>query len=172
MTVAWNGMTSPLYFVSDEQINAQVPYETAAATELELTVTHRGRSSAAATVRATPTKAGLFPVVLNQDGTVNSAANPAAAGTVVVLFLTGQGVTTPPSVTGALPMNGYPEPVAPVVVEVGGEALEILFKGQAPLTAGVMQINARLARAPARLPCASVVGDAVSQAGVVVWTAR
>ena len=172
VTVAWNGMTSPLYFVSDEQINAQVPYETAAATELELTVTHRGRSSAAATVRTTPTKAGLFPVVLNQDGTVNSAANPAAPGTVVVLFLTGQGVTTPPSVTGALPMNGYPEPVAPVVVEVGGEALEILFKGQAPLTAGVMQINARLGSGAGALAVRVRVGDAVSQAGVVVWTAR
>ncbi len=172
VTVAWNGMPSPLYFVSAEQINAQVPYETAAETELELVVTHRGRSSAPATAQVTPAKAGLFPVVFNQDGTVNAAANPAAAGTIVVLFLTGQGVTTPPSVTGAFPGNGYPEPVAPVVVEVGGEALEILFKGQAPLTAGVMQINARLGSGAGALAVRVRVGDALSQEGVVVWAAR
>ncbi len=172
VTVAWNGMTSPLYFVSAEQINAQVPYETAAETELELVVTHRGLAGAPATTPVTPTKAGLFPVVLNQDGTVNSAANPAAPGTIAIFFLTGQGVTTPPSVTGAFPMNGFPEPVAAVVVEVGGEALEILFKGQAPFTAGVMQINARLGSAAGALAVRVRVGDAVSQEGVVVWAAR
>ena len=169
VTVAWDGIPSPLYFVSAEQINAQVPYETAAKTELELVIAYRGRAGAPATVRTAPVKAGLFPVVFNQDGAANVAENPAAPGTVVTFFLTGQGVTEPPSVTGAFPAAESPEPVAAVAAEVGGEALEILFKGQAPLTAGVMQISARLGAGVGALAARVRVGGAVSREGVVVW---
>lgn len=169
VTVAWDGILSPLYFVSAEQINAQVPYETAGKTELELVVAHRGLRSAPATVQAAPVRAGLFPAAFNQDGTLNAAENPSKPGDIVTFFLTGQGVTEPPSATGAYPMDGFPEPAAAVAVEVGGETLEILFKGQAPFTAGVMQINARLGAAVGALPVRVRIGGAVSQEGVVVW---
>ena len=87
----------------------------------------------------------LYPVVLNQDGTGNTSENPAAAGSVIVLFATGQGVTQPPSPSGAKPATGiYPEPAAEVALTIGGQAAQLLFRGQAPGTAGVMQINALL----------------------------
>ena len=56
-----------------------------------------------------------------------------------------------------------------MAAEVGGEALEILFKRQAPLTAGVMQINARLGAGVGALAARVRIGGAVSREGVVVW---
>jgi uncharacterized protein (TIGR03437 family) len=40
--------------------------------------------------------------VLNQDGSINSPRNPADPGSVVSLFLTGTGQTSPPSVEGEI----------------------------------------------------------------------
>jgi uncharacterized protein (TIGR03437 family) len=39
-------------------------------------------------------------LAFNADGTVNSCANPAAAGSAVTIFLNGLGVTDPAQVTG------------------------------------------------------------------------
>jgi len=172
VTVTWNGVRSPLYFVSKTQINAQVPYEMASATEVDLVVAFRRQSSEPVRLAVTAAKAGLFPAVFNQDGTVNSELNPAAAGSVVTLFVTGQGVTSPPSRSGAYPTGGsFPIPVASVGVEIGGETATTLFEGQAPFTAGVMQLNVELGNATGALAVKVSIGDAVSQEGVVVWVA-
>ena len=46
---------------------------------------------------------------LNQDGALNSAENPAAAGSVVVLYGTGEGQTDPPGRTSrAVTINVAP----------------------------------------------------------------
>ena len=170
VTITWNGMPSPAYFVSEGQINVQIPYEKATDPEVELIIIYRGQASVPVRLPVVPAKAGLFPVVFNQDGTINSEQNPASPGSVIIVFVTGQGVTAPPSPTGAYPMNGvFPEPVADVAVEIGGAASEILFKGQAPFTAGVMQLNARLGSATGSLVILVRIGQAISQDGVVVW---
>jgi uncharacterized protein (TIGR03437 family) len=41
-----------------------------------------------------------FPLALNSDGTVNSQTNPAAAGSLVTIFLDGLGLTNPLPVAG------------------------------------------------------------------------
>jgi uncharacterized protein (TIGR03437 family) len=116
-----------------------------------------------------PTHPGLFPRVWNEDGTVNSTDNPARAGSIVVLYATGQGVTSPASVTGVIAVNTYPEPAASVTVRIGGREAVVLFRGQAPGTAGVMQINARVPEGvPSMAPVVVSVGTSESQAGVSV----
>jgi hypothetical protein len=157
VTVMWNGVPAPLYFVAAEQLNVQVPYEVSGSTQATLTV--RGVSS---TVPVAPTHPGVFPVVFNSDFTVNSASNPAARGSTIILFVTGQGVTSPASVTGQAAIGVYPDPVAAVTVSNA----QVVFKGQAPYTAGVMQVNAVLdATAPVgnAVPVGITVGGSAAQ---------
>lgn len=170
VTVTWNGVAAPLYFVSSEQLNVQVPYEVSGSPAASLVVTVNGQSNPAIAVPVAASRPGLFPRVWNQDGTMNTAENPTRAGDVVILYATGQGVTVPPSPTGAQPRNGFPEPAAATALTVGGVPAEILFRGQAPGTAGVMQLNARVPSGVAAGAAAIVltVGEAASQAGVTV----
>ena len=170
VSVTWNGIAAPLYFVRQDQVNVQIPYELQNSTEARLVVTRNGRNSQEKRVEIVATRPGLYPAVWNQDGSINSPDNPAAAGSIVILFGTGQGVTAPGSATGAPAVNTFPEPMAPVRLEIGAIPAQILFRGQAPDTAGVIQINARI---PADLggaqPVKLTVGDASSQSDVVVW---
>lgn len=171
--VTWNGIESPFYFAQRNQINVQAPYELAGATEAEIQVIYQDTPSDPRTVPVVASKAGLFPAVFHADGTINSADNPAAPASVVILFLTGQGVTSPPSPTGGFPVDVFPVPVEPVSVTAGGTALDLLFEGQAPFTAGVMQVNAELGELPAGEHAVVVtIGSASSQEGVVVWVAE
>jgi uncharacterized protein (TIGR03437 family) len=171
VSVSWNGVAAPFYFARSDQLNVQTPYELAGASEASLVVTVNGVASEPAVIPVAATHPGLFPRVWNQDGTVNSAENPAAAGSIIVLYATGQGVTTPASLSGAFPVEIYPEPAAPTLLRIGGVEAEILFRGQAPGTSGVMQVNARvpLGVAPAAaVPVVLLIGSGESQAGVVV----
>jgi uncharacterized protein (TIGR03437 family) len=82
---------------------------------------------------------------LNEDGPVNSTSNPAAKGSIVVLYGTGEGQTSPTGVDGRLALNVFPKPVLPVSVRIGGRVAEVLYFGAAPgLVAGVSQANVRI----------------------------
>ena len=171
VSATWNGIPVPLYFVQSGQLNVQVPYELAESLEAELIVSYNGVSSNALRPPLASTHPGLFPGVFNQDGTLNSPANPESLGRVVVVYGTGQGVTNPPSVTGGFPSGEFPVPAAPLSLFVGGMAAEVLFQGQAPFTAGVIQVNARLSPATPTgdaVPVVLEVGDARSPDGVSV----
>jgi uncharacterized protein (TIGR03437 family) len=79
--------------------------------------------------------------ILNQDGSVNSASNPAAAGTVVSLFCSGCGATIPPGIDGAIATSLAPL-ANPIVVTIGGQTAQVLYAGSAPgLLNGAVQIN-------------------------------
>jgi uncharacterized protein (TIGR03437 family) len=149
LRVTFNGVAAPLYFARADQLNVQAPYEVAGAAEVRVVVTVNGQSSDPVTIPLAPTHPGLFPRIWNEEGTVNSADTPAAPGSVVVLYATGQGVTVPASPTGAKPAEGlYPVPAGETTLRIGDEEAELLFRGQAPGTAGVMQINARVPVSP------------------------
>lgn len=163
VAVTWNGLAAPLYFVRQDQLNVQVPYELSGESEARLVVTRGGRVSEEKRFTVAETSPGLYPFVWNQDGSVNSASNPAPAGSIVILFATGQGVTAPGSKTGESAGAPYPEPAAAVRLQIGETAAEVLFRGQAPGTVGVMQINARVPALPGNQPVTLTVGGATSQ---------
>ena len=80
--------------------------------------------------------------VLDEDFTFNSASNPAKAGSIITLYISGAGQTNPPSQDGQL--NGSPlaQPVAPVTVAFGGMPTTVTFAAAAAgLAAGVVQVN-------------------------------
>ena len=165
VSVTWNGIAAPLLFAQAEQLNVQVPYELNGAAEARLVVTVNGQASTTVTLPLAPTRPVLFPGAWNQDGTPNSPTNPAKAGEVIVLYATGQGITIPVSQTGSKPKNGFPEPAAATSLTIGGETAEILFRGQAPDTVGLMQINVRVPRGAGtgQRPVVLKIGDRQSQ---------
>lgn len=172
---------APLLYVSAGQINAVVPYEVAGSLETQLQIEYQGRRSKAVRARIEPVDPGMFAsggqgAILNQDGQVNGPSNPAARGSVVVLFVTGAGQTTPAGVTGKITTASAtgpvtPRPVANIAVRVNGEAAQVLFHGEAPgMVSGVVQVNARIPTIvpPGKLPIQVFFAGVASQEGVTV----
>jgi uncharacterized protein (TIGR03437 family) len=85
-------------------------------------------------------------VVVNQDGSINSAANPAAAGSIVSLYGTGEGRVTPQLIWGDLSISTpYSTPDESVTVSVAGQPAQVTYAGAAPFQPiGVLQVNARI----------------------------
>lgn len=136
------------------QINVFVPYWVSALTSVQVIVDVDGVTSDPVTVPVAPSAFGLAThdgsgsgqgAILNQDGSLNSHANPAARGSIVVMFGTGEGVTTPALPDGALVISiPYPKP-GTVSVAFGNQNAEIQYAGAAPfLPTGVLQINATI----------------------------
>lgn len=151
-----NGGPVPLLYVSYGQINAVLPYTLAENARPEIQVVRSG-SPGNVLKNSLVQRAGItiFQVVesevawaaaLNDDGTVNSASNPARPGSVVVLFGTGGGATVPPSVAGGVtPLEPRPLEYTPIVYDASRRELTVEYAGAAPgLLAGVTQINVRL----------------------------
>jgi uncharacterized protein (TIGR03437 family) len=162
--ILFDGVAAPLIYVSATQAAAIVPYFTANLTTVHVEVENQGHRSAAFEAPVVAAAPGIFSVneqgsgqgaVLNSDGrTLNSSSHPAPAGSVVSLFVTGLGQTSPPGFDGKRAGPILPAPVLPVSVSVGGAAAEIEYAGAAPGLAGMSQINVRI-------PASTAAGAAV-----------
>ena len=181
--VLFDGVPAPMIATSSGQISAIVPYSVGNQVSTQMQVEFQGRKSVVVPFPVVPTSPGLFTAnasgkgqaaALNQDGTYNSALNPATRGSIVVLFATGEGKTTPDGVDGKLTAAPLPSPQAPVAVTIGGVDAEIIYAGGAPgLTAGLLQINIRvpLGSVPsATAPIAIRIGNTTSPIGVTIAT--
>ncbi|MDA1313160.1 MAG: SBBP repeat-containing protein [Acidobacteria bacterium] len=170
--VLFDGVPAPLLSVQDRVIRAIVPFsrssEVSQASEARMTVeveTAGGITpprdaywaSASPKIFTLDGIADGQAAVLNEDGSLNSAANPARKGSIIAIFATGAGTTDPPSVDGAItPIGGpFPRLSQPVAVWLGSyrsvfnasplAEAEVLYAGAAPgLVAGGVQVNARI----------------------------
>jgi uncharacterized protein (TIGR03437 family) len=181
--VTFDGIPAPILYASDGQTGVQIPYGIGS-TSTVVSVVYQGIApTATVTLPVAIGAPGIFTVnqsgtgeaaVANQDGTVNSAANPAAKGSVISLFATGEGQTYPKSVEGTItPVNGpYPPPVEPVAVSIGGVGTQVKFVGEAPASiTGLLQVNVQV---PANIPSGAnavvlQLGPLFSQSGVTVF---
>jgi uncharacterized protein (TIGR03437 family) len=93
------------------------------------------------------------------------------------MFLTGEGQTNPPGVTGAItsatlpPPQVTPAPALPIQVTIGGQPAVYTYAGEAPgMVAGVMQLNVRIpANVQPGLDFVVVsIGGKMSQFGVMI----
>jgi uncharacterized protein (TIGR03437 family) len=177
--VLFNGTPAPLFYAQDSQVNAQSPYEIAGAPTADVEVFFQGESRGKATVVVAASAPGIFTlsagagraIALNQDGSLNSPIKPAREASIVTLYATGDGLTQPASTAGKPATAPFPVPVLPVTLTVGGYPAQILFAGEAPGYAGLLQVNARLPGgfAPAyNVPVVLSVGAASSQPGVTI----
>lgn len=150
--VFFAGHAAPLIFSSAKQVAAIVPFEVAGLSTADVTVQYSNNTSAVLNVPVTNTMPGVFSsdfsgsglgAIQNFDQSYNSASNAAAAGTDIVLYLTGLGQLNPAQPTGLIvPGTNLPALVYPVTVTVGGKPCTIAYQGAAPLeVAGVYQVN-------------------------------
>jgi uncharacterized protein (TIGR03437 family) len=117
-SVLFDGIPAPLIYVSMGQINAIVPQAVADKSTTAVEVEYRGVRSDPLTIPVAAARPGVFTIdssgygqgaILNQDGSLNSAANPAARGSIIVLYLTGEGLKDPASSDGAVKWRHTPE---------------------------------------------------------------
>jgi uncharacterized protein (TIGR03437 family) len=185
LQVTFDGKPAPLTYTSANQTNLVVPYEVASKTSTVMQVVYAadtGTLQTAAWVLPVAASApGVFTLdatgtgpaaVLNQDGSVNSATNPAARGSVISIYATGEGQTTPGGVTGSVTQSNTTVPSLPVKAKIGGIEATLQYAGPAPgLVAGVLQVNAAVPPGVSpgtAVPVAVSVGGVASQAGVTV----
>jgi len=170
-----NGIEAPVAYATGSQVNAIVPYGAAAgnAASAAVRVEFEGRPSNTVSLPLANADPGIFAyaglsqgVIVNQDGSFNSAAQPAPRGSVVTLFATGSGATNPAGIDGKLPANpAYPVPVGTVGATFGGVPGQVQFAGMT--FAGVLQVNVAVpANAPTggSVPVVLTVGAASSPA--------
>jgi uncharacterized protein (TIGR03437 family) len=178
-TVSFNGIAAPVLYSSATQVAAVVPYAVNG-TMAQVTVTFKGETSATVAVAVALSGPNVFTsnqtgagqaAAINADGTVNTAANPAKAGSFLSLYATGEGQTAPGGVDGKL---GGSAPVLPVNVTIGGIPATVQYAGGAPgQVAGLMQVNVQIpagVQPGGYVPVVLRVGDASSTDGAV-WIA-
>ncbi len=183
--VTIGGQPCSILYASPTQMNIVVPFGVTD-TSAQLQVLYQGKSTASTTLAVQAASPAVFSAdstgggqgaILNQDGSVNSQSNPASHGSVVSLFATGGGITTPASQDGlitAIQANPalYPQPNLPVSVTIQGFPAHVTYAGAAPsLVAGVLQINIVVPDGALQEPYNQVVvtiGDFVSPSAVTL----
>ena len=154
--VTFDHRPAPLLYVQYGQINAIAPWALAVGRSTEICVFFNGAKTNCLSRPVAAASPGVFTVdgfhaaALNQDGTINSAANPAPPGSIVSIFATGLGPITPQPNDGAIVEPPLPVNVLPTKIGItGGGAIAQVFypvdpqyAGPAPSqVAGVSQIN-------------------------------
>ncbi len=176
--VLFNGTPAPVIYAGATQVNAVVPFGITGSQE-QIVVQYQSQTSAPTTVSVSPAAPGLFisnpsgqAAAINQTGSINSASSPAKVGSIISLFATGGGQTSPASVDGSLAAVPLPQPILPVTATVGGQPATVQYAGGAPgLVAGVMQINVQIPSGVtpgSAVPVVVQVGTVTSQSGVTI----
>ncbi len=182
-TVTFDGVPAPLLYVSATQIDAIVPYAVAGKATSLLKIAS-STAAISTTVAITATAPALFAydgsgsgevAAINEDYTVNSPTNPAAPGSIVVLYATGAGTFDKTFADGVKMGVDLGRPTAPVYVRFGKLAGTVLYAGTAPfLVNGALQVNVRI---PAEVigggpvPVQLIVGSSGSQLGATISVA-
>lgn len=137
-TVTINGKIAPILYASPTLINFQVPWETATGTA-SVVVTVAGVQSNTMTVPVTTTAPGIFfyssgaAIAQNHDYSLNSASNPAHAGSFLIAYLTGSGPVSPAVADGAATSStGLTQTQYTPTVTIGGVNAPVLFSGLTP----------------------------------------
>lgn len=176
----FNGIQAPILYAGPGQVNAIVPFGLGVDQPANLEIRVDGQPAGSLTLPAAPATPAVFTqaatgvgpgAVLNQDYSVNSYSNPAAAGSILMVFGTGFGSLDPPAQDGQI-AGAIARTTLPVTASIGGLPADVLYAGAAPgLVAGMVQVNLRV---PSGLtpnsaaPLSLTVGVAPTPVGVTV----
>lgn len=182
-----NGTAAPIYFISPNQIDFQMPYATAAGTA-DIQVVNNGAAGniVSVAVGAIEPKILVFlgysgqpPIIVNYaDGSIATTdsgftalpAHAASPGDTLIMYAIGLGQTSPAATTGAAASGSTLETINPasVTITLGGGFVTTVpitpaFVGLAPGFVGLYQINFTL---PSNAPVGSSVPLMLSVNGV------
>ena len=176
--VAFDGIPAPILYAGPNQINAIVPAGVAGRATTQIQITSPGGAIQGPTLVPSLSQPRVYSayesilgyldgaIALNQDGSVNSRSNPAAAGSIVTIWATGAGLAAFHEADGAIAGSApgavldYPAlPVSIIRAVAPADSLEVTYAGDAPgFVAGTMQVNFRL---PEKSPVISAPGLSV-----------
>lgn len=157
-----NGVSAPLLYVSKNQINAVVPFETSAWPSTYVTVMKNGVALPDVNIPVAKASPGFFKwpwgavIIVNQDGTFNNPSHPAPNGSIVTLYGTGAGILQTAVENGSVG-DGTTRPVMAARAQLGpfdsipsfggggSASMAITYFGDAPtLVQGVVAMNIQL----------------------------
>lgn len=150
-----------LSYVSDGQINVQIPWEFQGLNTVKMKVSIGNFSSAVYDVPLNEYSVGIFEyddstsgrrlaASLDESYQTVSGANPVARGAALQLFINGLGKTTNQPASGdPSPFGDLARTLAQPAVSIGGQAAAVEFSGMAPGLVGLYQVNVRV---PAGVP--------------------
>lgn len=164
-----NGIPAPLFFVSPQQINFQMPYDLAAGQSAAIQVVSGGTAGNSRTILVSKLvphvllwPAGVafgYPIVVNaSDGTLSLpttagygvyASRPSKPGETLVVYCTGLGQTTPVVVAGEAAYSTPLPKIAPLVKVTFGSpnattSATPSYSGLVPTAVGLYQVNVTL----------------------------
>ncbi len=178
--VLFDGVPAPLLFVRNDQINAIVPYSLYGRVNTRVQVEAGASFSIPIDVKVVNSAPGLFTTgssgrgqvaALNVDYTLNSMANPAQRGSVIMVFGTGEGQTDPAGQDGRIISTDLRRPLLRVTARIADRPVEVMYAGSAStLVSGALQVNIRIPPdiEPGTLPLVIQVGEAVTQSGATI----
>jgi len=154
--------SATIFYTGSGQINALAPADLSPGSITDISIIVDGAKAADVLSQVVSAAPGIFTTgngtgqaaAVNQDGTLNSESNPAARGSIVSLYATGQG-----------------QSASTVSLKIGLYAAQVLYAGPAPGFPGLMQINAQVPGGflpPGIQPVVLTVGSATSQNGVTI----
>jgi uncharacterized protein (TIGR03437 family) len=179
ISVTFNGVTAPVYYVSTsaghpDQVAVQVPFETQPGAA-SVVINAAGGGSATVTEPVLPYAPGIFQatvggqliaVAVRPDGSYVSPSNPAHAGEVIEVFVTGLGQVSPATATGNAGVPGQ-SVVGSVVVGLNNGGVPLISAVYAQGMVGVyiltMQVPIDTLTGPAQ-PLGVVAFDAAGNA--------
>jgi uncharacterized protein (TIGR03437 family) len=177
--VIFDGTPAPLLYAGPNQVNAVVPQEVSGreTTSVQINTPQGVLQGLVMPVRQTQPAvflagSGGFAAALNQDGSVNSASNPAPGGSLVSVWGTGAGVARNSKPDGTIITNNagpvnYPVSVIGSNTANPGTSLEVQYAGDAPgLVVGVVQINIQLPKFLGSIVSQGLPPDAPLQAAL------
>jgi uncharacterized protein (TIGR03437 family) len=179
--VMFDGVAAPLIYVQATQLSAVVPYAVNGSASTRLQVSSQGQVSNAIALPVAAADPGIFTAdssghgqgaIVNGDGSLNSPANPASAGSFISVFATGEGQTNPPGVDGKPGDPQAPHPAQAVTATVGGIDAPVQYAGGITgLVAGVLQVNVQIPQGVSpgsSVPIVLSIGGKTTQANVTV----
>ena len=171
-SVTFAGVPAPLYFVSADQINAQVPWNLGLG-PVDVVVTTTAGASAAVSIQIVPAAPGIFAVSANgrgqavatdnSDGALaapqaslaNLPAHPIPIGGYLVVWCTGLGAVDAPVANGADTGGRIVDTLLQPAVLIGGIPATFVYSVLSPQFAGEYQVAVQV-------PPGAPSGDSVS----------
>ena len=179
--VLFDNTPGPLIYTSSGQVSVMAPYDLAGKNKVNITVQYQGLASPPMQFAVAPANPALFTLdasgkgdaaIVHVDGTPVNAANPAAAGEIVLLFAEGYGASVPALGDGLIVTNPLPTPALSTQLLIDGQPVATQYCGAAPLEVnGMLQINFQvpaLAAGPHQIQLK--VGNRTSPGGATLRT--
>ncbi len=177
--VLFDGVPAPLIYSLAGQVSAVVPYEVAGRQQTSVQYEFNGVQSAAVSMNVASTAPAIFAadstgsgpgLILTPGYLVISDANPAPAGSVVIVLATGAGGVVGGARSGGI-AQGIGQQTAAITATIGGWDADIAYAGPAPgLVNGVLQVNLTVPKGliPGVYPVVLTVGGARTQDGISI----